>query len=347
MAPIGVAPERMSMMDGAPPQTMGEPASASWWRTIPARVSAACWTIAPISVTGAATPASGIEMSSAGTCARARSITFRQANSDQVRGGDGQTSNTARGFSARAARPPASMASRSIMIAEPRGVNAPVTTGLELWTRHRNRRYRSPISVGTSWATMAVDTALYAGSASATRSRRARSAAWDRLASSVSGSSIATPDEPGSKLTTPCPYRAAGLPARSNRLNSRGTVSRARRTMASGMLTRSPSAVAPLATSRAIASGSSTLVPGLASSARASSTTRSIREGSRISNRGRIGSAHAGRAGPGSGTMGCDQPPELRVLGRIERLRRVLASSVRARSRASRWYLSGSASHAP
>ena len=88
----------MSTMVGAPPQTMGDPASASWWRTMPARVSAACWTMDPMSVTGDATPASGMEMSSAGTRARARSMTLRHANSDQVRGGDGQTSNTARGL---------------------------------------------------------------------------------------------------------------------------------------------------------------------------------------------------------------------------------------------------------
>jgi trimethylamine--corrinoid protein Co-methyltransferase len=124
----------------SPPQTMGEPASASWCRTIPASVSAACWTMDPMSVTGEATPASGMEISSAGTCARARSITLRHANSDQVRGGDGQTSNTARGFSARAARPPASSARRSIMTADPRGENAPVTTGLFEWSMHRKRR---------------------------------------------------------------------------------------------------------------------------------------------------------------------------------------------------------------
>ena len=140
MAPIGVEPERMSTMVGAPPHTMGDPASASWWRTMPARVSAACWTMDPMSVTGDATPASGMEMSSAGTRARARSMTLRHANSDQVRGGDGQTSNTARGRSTSASRPPASIASRSIMIADPRGVNAPVTTGFPEFTRHRNSR---------------------------------------------------------------------------------------------------------------------------------------------------------------------------------------------------------------
>ncbi len=131
----------MSTMVGAPPHTTGVPASASWWRTIPASVSAACWTIDPISVTGAATPASGMEMSSAGTL-RPGEVhdDCGPANSDQVRGGDGQTSNTARGRSASASRPPASIASRSIMIADPRGVNAPVTTGFPEFTRHRNSR---------------------------------------------------------------------------------------------------------------------------------------------------------------------------------------------------------------
>ena len=195
----------MSTMVGAPPHTIGAPGSASWCRTMPASVSAACWTMDPIRVTGDATPASGIEISSAGTCARARSITLRQANSDQVRGGDGQTSNTARGFSASACRPPASSASRSIMIADPRGVNAPVTTGLFEWSMTRNRRYRSPISVGTSCATTAVETASYAGSESATRVIRTRSAAWDWRVSRVSGSRTATPEEPGSNWTTPCP----------------------------------------------------------------------------------------------------------------------------------------------
>ena len=141
MAPIGVEPERMSTMVGAPPHTIGRAGPASWWRTMPPRVSAACWTMDPMSVTGAATPASGIEMSSAGTRARARSMTLRPPNSDQVRGGDGQTSNTARGRSASASRPPASIASSSIMTADPsRTVNAPVTTGLSELRSTRNSR---------------------------------------------------------------------------------------------------------------------------------------------------------------------------------------------------------------
>jgi hypothetical protein len=204
-APIGVAPERMSTIAGAPPHTMGAPDSASWWSTTPAIDSAACWTIDPISVTGAATPASGIEISSTGTCARARSIALRQANSDQVSGGDGQTSKTARGFSASAARPPASIASRSSITAEPRGEKAPVIIGLPVFMSTTNTRYRSPISVGTSCATIAVEAASYAGRASATRMTRARSAAIERRVSPVSGSSTATPDDPGSKWTRPEP----------------------------------------------------------------------------------------------------------------------------------------------
>ena len=127
----------MSTIVGAPPHTIGRPGLGQLVED-DARPgdSAACWTIDPMSVTGDATPASGMEISSAGTRARARSMTLRHANSDQVRGGDGQTSKTARGLSASASRPPASSASRSIMIAEPRGVNAPVTTGLDEFTRH-------------------------------------------------------------------------------------------------------------------------------------------------------------------------------------------------------------------
>ena len=45
--PNGVPPLRMSNVDGAPPQTMGEPGCASWWMVMPDRHSAACCVTAP------------------------------------------------------------------------------------------------------------------------------------------------------------------------------------------------------------------------------------------------------------------------------------------------------------
>jgi hypothetical protein len=157
MAPIGVDDARMSMIAGAPPQMIGEPGRASWWMTIPLRHSAACWTTDPTSVTGAAPPASGIETISAGTRARARSTRLCAPNSDQLSGGEGQTSKTARGRVASASRPPESIARRSIITCVVRALNAPVTTGLSEYSRTRKSRYRSPISGGTSPQTIAVD----------------------------------------------------------------------------------------------------------------------------------------------------------------------------------------------
>ncbi len=116
MAPMGVVPWRMSKIAGAPPQTMGAPGLASWWMVMPLMHSAACCTTEPSRVTGAAAPARGMETIWAGTPARARSIRFWAPKSLQISGGEGQTSNTACGFSASASRPPAKIASMSIMI---------------------------------------------------------------------------------------------------------------------------------------------------------------------------------------------------------------------------------------
>jgi hypothetical protein len=83
----------------------------------------------------------------------------------------------------------------------PAAVNAPVTTGLSEYQRTRNKRYRSPISDGTSPQTMAVDCAAYCGSISATLISRTKSAACAGRGRIVSGSSTLRHDEPGSNCT--------------------------------------------------------------------------------------------------------------------------------------------------
>ena len=107
---------------------------------MPLMHSAACCVIAPISVTGAVAPASGIDTISAGTPARARSIKFCDANPDQFSGGEGHTSNTARGFAFNASRPPQSTASRSIITCVVCALNEPVTIGLSEYHSTRNSR---------------------------------------------------------------------------------------------------------------------------------------------------------------------------------------------------------------
>jgi hypothetical protein len=82
---------------------------------MPERHSAACCVTAPSKVTGAAAPANGIETISAGIAARARAINWPAPKLDQINGGDGQTSKMARGCSRNLSRPPAKMASISIM----------------------------------------------------------------------------------------------------------------------------------------------------------------------------------------------------------------------------------------
>src|SRR5690349_3790168 len=145
--------------------------------TMPASDSAACCTIEPANVTGAVAPASGMEISSAGTPARASRIRFSAANSDQFKGGDGQTANTAPGLARTASGPPASADSSSSMIPKVDTPNAPVTTGLSEYQSTNRKRYQSPISLGTSLQTMAVDCAAYCGSLSVTCTMRIRSAA--------------------------------------------------------------------------------------------------------------------------------------------------------------------------
>ena len=140
IAPIGVAPIRMSRIAGAPPHTIGAPGAAAWWITIPARHSAACCTTEPASATGAAPPARGIDTIWAGTPARASPIRHRDANEVQSSGGDGHTSKTARGRARSASVPPASTASRSSIGRRPSAVNAPVTTGLSDPSRTRRSR---------------------------------------------------------------------------------------------------------------------------------------------------------------------------------------------------------------
>ena len=76
---------------------MGLPGLASWWMVMPLRHSAACCTAEPMTVAGPVAPVSGMETSSAGTPVRAQSIRLAQVMSLQSRGGEGQTSKTARG----------------------------------------------------------------------------------------------------------------------------------------------------------------------------------------------------------------------------------------------------------
>src|ERR1700758_4125338 len=95
----------------------------------PLILSAACCTTDPASVTGPVAPASGIEMSSAGTPPRANVTRLYAAKSVQFSGGEGQTSNTARGFSLSAAELPESAISKSIIACSVGPLNAPVTMG--------------------------------------------------------------------------------------------------------------------------------------------------------------------------------------------------------------------------
>jgi hypothetical protein len=66
---------------------------------------------------------------SAGTPARASVIKLPAPKLLQINGGEGQTSKMARGFSRRASRPPANIASISIISWTVLLVNAPVTIG--------------------------------------------------------------------------------------------------------------------------------------------------------------------------------------------------------------------------
>src|SRR3972149_3695698 len=97
---------------------------------IPHKHSVACWTIEPSRVTGAAAPANGIETICAGTPARPRSIRLREANSVHINGGEGQTSNTARGLAANSRWPPETAANMSIITWVVWEENGPVTMGL-------------------------------------------------------------------------------------------------------------------------------------------------------------------------------------------------------------------------
>ena len=179
---------RMSKMAGAPPQMIGAPGWASWWMVIPLRHSAACCTTEPSKVTGAAAPASGMETIWTGTKARPRSIRFCAPNSLQISGGDGHTSKTACGFFSNPARPPAKIASMSIIAWSVSTEKAPVTIGFLEYSSTRYKRYRSPIALGISLHTTAVDWASYCGSISAILMIRTRSAEYEGLCSSVSGS---------------------------------------------------------------------------------------------------------------------------------------------------------------
>src|SRR5215471_21667618 len=96
----------------------------------PLRHSAACWTTDPINVTGAVAPANGMETISAGTPARANCTMFSEAESDQLSGGEGHTSKTARGLARNLSAPPASAVRRSNMARSVGPLNAPVTIGL-------------------------------------------------------------------------------------------------------------------------------------------------------------------------------------------------------------------------
>src|SRR5690242_13799206 len=106
---------------------------------IPPRHSAACCTTDPIKVTGAVAPASGMETISAGTPARASCTKFSLANSDQFKGGDGQTSKIARGI-LRFKVPPESAARRVSMAFNVGALNAPVITGLFEYDNTRKSR---------------------------------------------------------------------------------------------------------------------------------------------------------------------------------------------------------------
>src|SRR5215213_11565854 len=96
---------------------------------MPAKHSAVCCVTVPSIVTGAAAPESGTETISAGTEARASAIKLPEAKLLQIRGGAGQTSKIARGFSRAAADPPARIASMSIISVTVLFVKAPVTIG--------------------------------------------------------------------------------------------------------------------------------------------------------------------------------------------------------------------------
>src|ERR1700757_3794687 len=104
----------------------------------PLILSAACCTTEPANVTGPVAPANGIEMSSAGTPARANVTRLYAAKSVQFSGGEGQTSNTARGFSLSAVELPESAISKSIIACSVGPLNAPVTMGLLECHRTRN-----------------------------------------------------------------------------------------------------------------------------------------------------------------------------------------------------------------
>jgi len=192
-------------MAGAPPQTIGAPGWASWWIVMPLMHSAACCTTEPASVTGAVAPERGMLTISAGIPARARSTRFCDANSDQLSGGDGQTSKMARGRRRRASRPPLAIATRSIRVCRLVAEKAPVTIGFCECHSTSRSRYQSPISCGTSLQTMAVDCAANCGSISATCTNRTRSSEMAGRACCVSGSRMFRQEEPGSKWTSSPP----------------------------------------------------------------------------------------------------------------------------------------------
>ena len=345
----------MSTIVGAPPHTIGDPASASWWRTTPASVSAACWTIDPMSVTGEATPGQ-----------RHRDQLGRDVRPGEVHDvaagelGPGERRRRAdvehgpRLLGQRG--PPAGVERQQVHHhAEPRGVNAPVTTGLSEWRGQEQAVQVADLGRDVVGDDRRRDRVV--------RGQRVRDADDPR---EVRGLRLARVERlrvqdghaggPGVEVDDALPVAdGRRCPARSYRSNERGTVSSARRTIASGIRTRSPSAVAPPATRTRIASGSSTLTPGRARSARASPTTRSIRAGSRSSKRGRIGGSLRGAGGRCAGLgSGCgrngagqaraasgpgvgreerrrvrgvrvDEPVQLGVERRVQRLRPMVA----------------------
>ena len=125
----------MSMRQGAPPYTTGEPGRTAWASATPARFSAVCTTRVPERVTGPVAPVSGTEMISEGRLRCAHSRMLSEVRTLQRSGDEGQASKIAIGFSTASLSEPRTIVMISNIARADSSRKSPVTIGLsQFWT---------------------------------------------------------------------------------------------------------------------------------------------------------------------------------------------------------------------
>ena len=118
-------------------------------------------------------------------------------NSLQLSGAVGQQSKMASGLAARAARPPRTTASMSIMGSKEADTKVPVMIGLVQCKSAIASRCRSPSSTGSSVGTTHVDCRSNAGSASVRRAKATQSSNVDGRISGLPQSKTRMAADPG------------------------------------------------------------------------------------------------------------------------------------------------------